>query len=318
MTAEKIPTVDISGFPDDPEFVDALGRGYEEYGFCGVVGHGIPDQLIESAYAAMREFFALPQEVKNRYQTKTGGARGYTGFGIETAKDSSYPDLKEFWQVGREIPAYLPHHGSLYANIWPVEVADFKDRLYGLFEALEALGNRILSALALYLELPGDYFVDKVDMGNSILRPLHYPPIEQRDTPSLRSAPHEDINLITLLVGSQEPGLEVLSRRGVWIPVNSLPGTIVVNIGDMLQRLTNHVLPSTTHRVVNAPQAYRGESRYSIPFFFHPNPDFEIATLASCISADNPNRYPQPILADDYLTQRLIEIGLLPGKREVI
>ena len=311
MTTAGIPIIDISNFPPDRDFVRALGQGYEEYGFCGIVGHGIPNEVIEDAYAAVREFFALPLEVKQRYETRTGGARGYTSFGIETAKDNTYPDLKEFWQVGRELPQGKRHHDSLYDNVWPVEVEDFKPRLYGLFEALEALGNRILEALALYLQLPQGFFHDKVDVGNSILRPLHYPPIAERETPSVRSAAHEDINLITLLVGSEEPGLEVLSKTGEWIPVSTIPGTIVVNIGDMMQRPTNHVLPSTTHRVVNTPEAYDGRSRYSIPFFFHPNPDFLIASLPSCVSEDNPNRYPEPILADDYLTERLIEIGLL-------
>jgi len=314
MSRLAIPTVDISGFPGDDDFVAALGKGYEEYGFCAVVGHDISDAVIEDAYAAMREFFALPEATKAQYETGVGGARGYTRFGVETAKDNDYPDLKEFWQVGRELADGTSHHSSLFANIWPTEVADFQPRLYRLFEAMESLGNRILQALALYLGMGQDYFCDNVNVGNSILRPLHYPPIAERQTHSLRSAAHEDINLITLLVGSEEPGLEVLARSGDWIPVNSMPGTIVVNIGDMMQRLTNHVLPSTTHRVVNIPEAYSGESRYSIPFFFHPNPDFEIATLASCISADNPNRYRKPILADDYLTQRLIEIGLLEAK----
>jgi len=308
-----IPIIDISAFPPSPAFVKALGEGYEAYGFCGIVGHGIPDEVIEDAYAAVREFFALPQDVKQRYHTRTGGARGYTAFGIETAKDNVYPDLKEFWQVGRELPQGSAHHSALYDNVWPQEVENFKPRLYGLFEALENLGNRILDALALYLGLPQDYFRDKVNVGNSILGPLHDPPITEPETPSVRAAAHEDINLITLLVGSEEPGLEVLSKSGEWIPVSTIPGTIVVNIGDMMQRLTNHVLPSTTHRVVNTPEAFDGRSRYSIPFFFHPNPDFLIASLPSCVTDDNPNRYPEPILADDYLTQRLIEIGLLEG-----
>jgi isopenicillin N synthase-like dioxygenase len=307
----QVPTVNIENFPGDQDFVAALGKGYEEYGFCGVIGHGISDEIINDAYAAMQEFFALPKAVKEKYHIGVGGARGYTSFGIETAKDSEYPDLKEFWHVGRELPNDLPHHQSLFPNIWPDEVENFQPRLYRLYDAMDNLGIRILDALAEYLQQPKGYFRDNVNMGNSVLRPLHYPPIEVHETPSLRAAAHEDINLITLLVGSEEPGLEILSRSGDWIPVSMLPGTIVVNIGDMMQRLTNHVLPSTTHRVVNVPEAYTGKSRYSIPFFFHPNPDFEIATLGSCISTDNPNRYPQSITADEYLTERLIEIGLM-------
>lgn len=311
----EIPTLNIAEFSGDDAFVQAHGKAYEEFGFCGIKGHGIPDQVIDDVYNVMREFFALPQAVKNKYHTGVGGARGYTHFGVETAKDSVYPDLKEFWHVGREIPAGEPHHPSLFANLWPSEIVDFQRRVYRLYEALDELSNRILDALALYLKLPIDFFRDKNDVGNSVLRPLHYPPIDQPNTPSLRAAPHEDINLITMLVGSEEPGLEILTRAGQWIPVSTLPGTIVVNIGDMMQRLTNHVLPSTTHRVVNVPSAYSGESRYSIPFFCHPNPDFLIATLASCVSEENPNRYPQAIYADDYLTERLIEIGLLNEER---
>jgi len=307
----QIPTVNIENFPGDPNFVAALGKGYEEYGFCGVIGHDISNEVINDAYAAIQEFFALPRAVKEKYHTGVGGARGYTSFGIETAKDSKYPDLKEFWHVGRELPDNMPHHQSLFPNIWPMEVENFQPRLYRLYDAMDKLGIRILDALAEYLQQSKGYFRDNVNMGNSVLRPLHYPPIEEHETPSLRAAAHEDINLITLLVGSEEPGLEILSRSGDWIPVSMLAGTIVVSIGDMMQRLTNHVLPSTTHRVVNVPEAYTGKGRYSIPFFFHPNPDFEIATLESCISADNPNRYPQSITADEYLTERLIEVGLM-------
>ncbi len=307
----NVPTISIKNFPDDPGFVQNLGQAYESCGFCGISDHGISDDIIEDAYAVLRRFFALPEAVKQQYTTQSGGARGYTNFGIETAKDSEHPDLKEFWQVGRETENQQPGHEALLPNIWPREIDDFKPKLYRLYEALEALGNRILDALAVYLDLAPGYFRDKVNNGNSILRPLHYPPIAQQDTLSLRSAAHEDINLITLLVGSQEPGLEVLSRSGEWVPINMQAGAIVVNIGDMMQRLTNHVLPSTTHRVVNSPEAYTGGSRYSIPFFLHPNPDFEISTLPSCITPDNPNRYPQPILADVYLKQRLVEIGLM-------
>lgn len=311
MTTSEIPTLDISQMAGNPELIRAHGLAYEEFGFCGIKGHGIGDDVIGNAYDAIREFFALPFEEKQRSATTEGGARGYTQFGIETAKDSTHPDLKEFWHVGREMPEAVVHHRSLFPNIWPSQIPDFKARVYPLYEALDDLGNRVLEALTHHLGLPPDFFRIGSERGNSILRPLHYPPIAKRDTPSLRAAPHEDINLVTLLVGSEEPGLEILTRSGTWIPVDTLPGTIVVNIGDMMQRLTNHVLPSTTHRVVNVPAAYTGESRYSIPYFWHPDPDFEIKTLPSCITADNPNRYAQSITADEYLTQRLIEIGLL-------
>ena len=297
--------------PGNPQLLDEHWQAYRQFGFCGIKGHGISDELINDTYAAIREFFALPVEEKMLSATVQGGARGYTPFGIETAKDNDHPDLKEFWHVGRELPADAERHQSLFPNVWPTQIADFRERVYPLYEALDELGNRVLEALTGHLEVATDYFRTTTNVGNSILRPLHYPPIARRDTPSLRAAPHEDINLITLLVGSEEPGLEILTRSEQWIPVSTLPGTIVVNIGDMMQRLTNHVLPSTTHRVVNVPEAYTGESRYSIPYFFHPNPDFEIATLPSCITADNPNRYPESITADEYLTERLIEIRLL-------
>ena len=239
-----------------------------------------------------------------------GGARGYTGFGVEKAKDSNHPDLKEFWHVGRELTGPAPH-ASLYPNVWPTEVEGFKQATYALYTELEKLGNTVLEALALFLGQQQNYFADKVNYGNSILRPIHYPPIKDTSTQSIRAGQHEDINLITLLVGSNEAGLEILRRDGSWLPVTTIEGTIVVNIGDMLQRLTNHVLPSTTHRVVNPAGAAAGEPRYSIPFFMHPNPDYVIKTLETCISADRPNRYPEPINSNDYLMQRLEEIGLL-------
>ena len=307
---DRIPTLNINDLTDR-EFIRAHGEAYERFGFCGIVGHGIDDALIEDAYRVMRAFFSLPDRVKARYLAGRGGARGYTRFGVEKAKDSHLPDLKEFWHVGREIPAGQSCHESLKPNVWPTEIAGFRTTMYGLFEALDDLGNRVLDALALYLGLEQRFFRDKMDHGNCVLRPLHYPPIREQNTRSLRAAAHEDINLITLLVGSEEPGLEILTRQGEWIPVTSVPGAVVVNIGDMMQRLTNHVLPSTTHRVVNSSAAFAGRSRFSIPFFCHPNPEFLIATLPGCISPENPNRYPEPITADDYLTERLIEINLL-------
>jgi isopenicillin N synthase-like dioxygenase len=196
-------------------------------------------------------------------------------------------------------------------NLWPTEVAGFQRYGYGLFEALDALGSRVLRALALHIELPETYFDDKTNFGNSILRPIHYPPITTPDVPNVRAGAHEDINLITLLVGASAQGLEVKSRKGEWVPFTADADTIVVNIGDMLQRLTNHVYPSTTHRVVNPPGEEARKPRYSVPFFLHPNPDFIIDALPSCISAGNPNRYPKPISAHEYLQERLREIKLI-------
>jgi len=196
-------------------------------------------------------------------------------------------------------------------NLWPTEVAGFQRYGYGLFDALDALGSRVLRALALHIELPEAYFDDKTNFGNSILRPIHYPPITAPDIPNVRAGAHEDINLITLLVGASAQGLEVKSRKGEWVPFTADADTIVVNIGDMLQRLTNHVYPSTTHRVVNPPGEQARKPRYSVPFFLHPNPDFMIDVLPSCVDADNPSRYPQPISAHEYLQERLREIKLI-------
>lgn len=309
---QQVPTLDIRRFATDKDnFVAEIGKAYTEFGFCGISGHGIPDEVVANTYAAIKQFFALPNEVKAKYHKPgQGGARGYTAVGVEKAKDSNHPDLKEFWHVGRELDGPAPHP-SLYPNVWPTEVDGFKQATYALYSELEKLGNTVLEALALFLRQEQSYFADKVNYGNSILRPIHYPPIKDTSTQSIRAGQHEDINLITLLVGSNEAGLEILRRDGSWLPVTTIEGTIVVNIGDMLQRLTNHVLPSTTHRVVNPAGAAAGEPRYSIPFFMHPNPDYVIKTLDSCISADRPNRYPEPINSNDYLMQRLEEIGLL-------
>ena len=309
---QSIPTLDLNRFQSDREaFVAELEAGYREFGFVGFVNHGISDETVAQAYAVFKEFFALPKAVKEAYHRPgQGGARGYTGFGVEQAKDNDVPDLKEFWHIGREVEGNNPHPDVLLPNLWPQQVPGFKAHGYGLYQALDDLGGTILSAIALSLDLPEDWFADKTDLGNSILRPIHYPPIIDRETPAVRAAQHEDINLITLLLGSSEQGLEILTRGGQWIPVTTIPGTIVVNIGDMLQRLTNHYYPSTTHRVINPPGMKADEPRYSIPFFLHPNPDFEIRTLPQCISEDEPNRYPEPILAHDYLMERLREIKL--------
>ena len=313
----RIPTLDIrrydapAGAGDRREFVDELGTTYREWGFAGIRGHGIPSSLIDAAYDAFRAFFALPDEVKRKYHVAGGGgARGYTPFGIETAKDSRYPDLKEFWHIGREIPRDSRHAGVMPPNLWPSEVPQFREHGYGLYQALDALGSRVLAALALHIGLPEDWFADKTDSGNSILRPIHYPPIGTPDVPNVRAGAHEDINLITLLVGASAQGLEVKSRKGEWVAFTADADTIVVNIGDMLQRLTNHVYPSTTHRVVNPPGDEARKPRYSVPFFLHPNPDFLIDVLPSCVDAGNPNRYPQAITAHDYLLERLREIKL--------
>ena len=315
--ASAIPTLDIRRFTapssraDREAFVAELGAAYREWGFAGIRNHGIDQADIDAAYDAFRRFFALPEEAKRKYHVPGGGgARGYTPFGVETAKDSKHFDLKEFWHIGRELPAGARFSDSMPANQWPQEVPGFREHGYGLYQALDALGSQVLSALALHIGLPEDWFADKTDYGNSILRPIHYPPITADDIPNVRAGAHEDINLITLLVGASAAGLEVLSNKGEWVPFTSDADTIVVNIGDMLQRLTNHVYPSTTHRVVNPPGELARQPRYSVPFFLHPNPDVLIDVLPSCVSADNPNRYPQAITAQGYLEERLREIKL--------
>ncbi len=317
MTA-RIPTLDIRRYADPSSggdrdaFVAELGAAYREWGFAGIRGHGIAQERIDAAYDVFRRFFALPAETKLKYHVKGGGgARGYTPFGVETAKDSKYPDLKEFWHVGREIARDSVYADVMAPNLWPDEVPGFREHGYGLFEALDALGSRVLRALALHIDLPETYFDDKTHFGNSILRPIHYPPITSPEIPNVRAGAHEDINLITLLVGASAQGLEVLSRKGEWVPFTADADTIVVNIGDMLQRLTNHVYPSTTHRVTNPPGEAARQPRYSVPFFLHPNPDFVIDVLPSCVDADNPSRYPQPITAHEYLQERLREIKLI-------
>ena len=312
VPASNIPTLDIRRFDTDRDaFVAELGAAYREWGFAGIRGHGIPQALIDDAYDVFVQFFALPEDVKKRYHIAgSGGARGYTPFGVETAKGAQHFDLKEFWHVGREIADNSRYRDVMPPNLWPSEVPELRTRGYALYQALDALGARVLSALALHIGLPERYFADKTDSGNSILRPIHYPPITADDIPNVRAGAHEDINLITLLVGASAAGLEVKSKHGEWVPFTSDADTIVVNIGDMLQRLTNHVYPSTTHRVVNPPGEQARKPRYSTPFFLHPNPDFVIDVLPSCVTADNPSRYPEAITAQEYLEERLREIKL--------
>jgi isopenicillin N synthase-like dioxygenase len=311
--SHRIPTLDIRRYDDDrAAFVAELGAAYREWGFAGICGHGIPQRLIDDAYAAFQRFFALPTEIKLKYHRPgTGGARGYTPFGIETAKDSRYPDLKEFYHIGRELPADSRYAVLMPPNLWPEEVPEFRSHGLALYRALDALGTRVLRALALHLGLAENFFDDQTDCGNSILRPIHYPPITTPDIPNVRAGAHEDINFITLLVGASTAGLEVKSRKGEWVPFTAEADTIVVNIGDMLQRLTNHVYPSTTHRVVNPPGEDARKPRYSVPFFLHPNPDVVLDPLPCCVTPDNPRRYAAPITAHDYLQERLREIRLI-------
>ncbi|QNQ08130.1 isopenicillin N synthase family dioxygenase [Sphingomonas alpina] len=310
--AAQVPALSLNDEAADPDaFAAALGGSFERFGFAVIADHGIPADLIERAWAETRTLFELPEAEKRSYHTPGGGgARGYTPFKTEIAKGASAVDLKEFWHVGRELPAGHRFAAQMSPNIWPTEPAGFKPVFLELFEAFDRAGDRLLSAIARHLGLAPNWFDRAVGDGNSVLRLLHYPPIPV-DAEGVRAGAHEDINLITLLLGAEEAGLELLDRDGKWLAIKPPEGAMVVNVGDMLQRLTNHVLPSTTHRVVNPPPERRGVSRYSMPFFLHPAPDFLIETLPGCIDADHPNRYPTPITAHDYLHERLVEIGLV-------
>jgi isopenicillin N synthase-like dioxygenase len=314
MDMNQLPVLSL--IEDAPILATKLGDSFAQFGFALVRGHGIDAGLIAQGWEKTREFFDLPPDTKRvYYDPKGGGQRGYTPFGTEIAKNAKAHDLKEFWHVGREIDPANPLVDSMPANVWPNEIEGFRDVLEPLYAEFDRVGNILLSRIALYLGLPEHWFAPAVEQGNSILRLLHYPPIDQNagKAGAIRAGAHEDINLITLLLGAEEAGLELLARDGEWIPANPPEGALVVNVGDMLQRLTNHKLPSTTHRVRNPSDDRAAHSRYSMPFFVHLRSDFPIATLPECVDDEHPNRYPEPILADDYLRQRLVEIGLVKG-----
>jgi len=295
----------------DPRgFAQAIGESYTKFGFAIVRDHGLDSATIARALEATKAFFALQDDVKRRYQIAGGaGQRGYVPFGVEAAKGAAKVDLKEFWHVGRELPEGHRYRPSMPANIWPGEIPAFRDDVYALYAALDALGGELLQSIALYLNLAPDFFAAATRDGNSVLRLLHYPPTPPQ-AEGVRAEAHEDINVITLLLGAEEAGLQLLTREGRWLDVNPPEGALVVNVGDMLQRLTNHVLPSTSHRVVNPAPERAHLPRYSIPFFLHFAPDFLIETLPGCITPQNPNRYREPITAQDFLFERLREIRL--------
>jgi isopenicillin N synthase-like dioxygenase len=292
------------------ELAGELGRSFSEYGFAVVRDHGIPAELIARAEAKSREFFALPEAVKMQYHLKgTGGARGYTPFGIERAKDAQVHDLKEFWHVGRTLPAGDPLEPFMPPNVWPTEVESFRATFGELYGEFEKCGLRLLSAIALHLGLPEHWFDPTVEEGNSVMRLLHYPPVPPEAEGAIRAAAHEDINTITLLLGAEEAGLELLARDGRWLPVAPPEGALAVNIGDMLQRLTAGHLRSTTHRVVNPTGERARHARYSMPFVLHFRPDFIIEPLQQSLAKGG---IAEPaISAHDYLMQRLREINLV-------
>jgi isopenicillin N synthase-like dioxygenase len=291
-------------------FSKQLGDSFARYGFAVISDHGIADDKIETAIDDAKRFFALPEDVKLKYKLPVSGQRGYTPFGVETAKGETHYDLKEFWHVGRDLPPGHAFRDHMPDNVWPdADVPGFHAHVGWLYQALDEMGLKVLEAIAVWLDLDRQFFDPTVDVGNSILRLLHYPPVP-KEGPHIRAAAHEDINVITLLLGAEEAGLEVKDRDGSWLPINPPPGSLVCNIGDMLQRLTNHKLPSTTHRVVNPAPERRGFPRYSTPFFLHFNSDYLIKTLPNCVDAAHPDRYPAPITADEYLQERLREIKL--------
>jgi isopenicillin N synthase-like dioxygenase len=305
-----VPAISLAQLSDD-DFAQAFGGSFARFGFAMVTDHGIDPALIARAWEMTRAFFALPEEEKRRFHLKgTGGARGYTPFGTEIAKGAAHVDLKEFWHVGRDLPAGHPLASQQPNNVWPDSPAGFRETFDAMFAEFDRVGAQLLAGIARYLALTPDWFVDPVRDGNSVLRLLHYPPISG-NAPGIRAEAHEDINLITLLLGAEEAGLEILDRDGSWLPVSPPEGALAVNVGDMLQRLTNNRLPSTTHRVRNPDAGRASHARYSMPFFLHLRSDFLIESLPQCVDAAHPDCYPEPITADDYLQQRLREIGLV-------
>ena len=296
---------------DKAAFAAALGRSFRETGFAVITGHPVAQKTIDDNLAATKAFFALPGEAKEKYHDAPGGRqRGYTPFGTENAKGQAQADLKEFWHTGRALPPGSPYRDTMKDTPSVSEVADFDRATRALFNSLDAFGAELLKAVALHLELSEDWFGDKVNFGNSILRLLHYPP--QMDPPpegSVRAGAHEDINVITLLLGAEEAGLEVKHRSGQWLGVNPPPGALVINCGDMLQRYTGGVLPSTTHRVVNPSPERSRFPRYSTPFFLHFNQDFRIEALPGCLAEGG--KAEPPISAQDFLMERLRDIGLV-------
>ncbi|WP_296701429.1 2-oxoglutarate and iron-dependent oxygenase domain-containing protein [Algoriphagus sp.] len=318
---DEIPSLDLADFtagnPEQKaEFVKRLGDAYQNIGFVAIKNHGLSQDLQDRLYHSIKTFFSLPDEIKAKYEKpEIGFQRGYTGKGKEHAKGRNTGDLKEFYHVGQElskIPDSDPLKSEYPENLWPDEVPDLKKDANEAFRILENAGKAMLQAIALNLELPENYFEEKVAYGNSILRQIHYFPIENPDevpADAVRAAEHGDINLITLLMGASADGLQVLRKDGKWIPITALPDQLVVNVGDMLERLTNKKLKSTIHRVVNPPREKMNSSRYSIPFFMHPRSEMDLTCLESCVSEENPKLF-SDATAGEFLDERLRELGL--------
>lgn len=290
-------------------FAEQFAAGLKETGFIILEGHGVDPKLIDRNYELWQELFNMDVETKKKYEGINGGQRGYTGFGKEHAKNRTVGDLKEFWHVGQELPVGHPLSSQYSANIWPTELPELQIKAVSFYRELERVARNMLEALAMHFDLRPNFFSDMIQDGNSILRTIHYPPLhDSMDPNAIRAAEHEDINLITLLVESTASGLELLTHDGEWMPVKAEKGQIIVDAGDMLSRISNEVIPATTHRVVN-PEG-ENTARYSMPFFVHPYSNCLLETIPACISEDNPEKYPA-ITAGDFLYQRLVEIGLI-------
>jgi isopenicillin N synthase-like dioxygenase len=314
----KVPSLDLADFTSrDAEkkaaFVQALGAAYTNIGFVAIKNHGLTDQLTDRLYATIKNFFELDEAVKSKYEIPgLAGQRGYIGKGKEHAKGRTTGDLKEFYHVGQNVTDGDAIKAQYPDNVWPDEIPELEDIGIEAYSKLESAGTTMLQAIAIYLGIDEHYFDQKVHNGNSILRPIHYFPIENPDevpADAVRAAEHGDINLITLLMGASADGLQVLRNDGVWIPITALPDQVVVNVGDMLSRLTNNKLKSTIHRVVNPPRELMGTSRYSIPFFMHPRSEMDLTCLSNCIEESSPKLY-SDITAGEFLNERLAEIGL--------
>jgi isopenicillin N synthase-like dioxygenase len=312
----KIPSVDLRDFlSDDPvrkqKFVNEIGKAYEDIGFVALKGHFLDDKLVGELYGEVRNFFSLPVEVKSQYEIPgIGGQRGYVSFGKEHAKGRSAGDLKEFWHFGQYVDAHSKYKAEYPDNVEVAELPNFNTTGKEAYQMLEKTGVYVLRALALFLGLDEFYFDNYIKDGNSILRPIHYPPItdEPKDG-AVRAAAHGDINLITLLMGAQGKGLQVQNHDGQWIDAIAEPDEVVINVGDMLSRHTNNRLKSTIHQVVNPPRELWGTSRFSIPFFMHPVSDMKLNCLENCIDGDHPKLY-DDITAGAFLDERLVELGL--------
>lgn len=315
MSDRAIPLIDLSKYVEGSseekrEVVHQLGKAFHEVGFVGVINHGIDADLVNEFYRASKDFFSLPVSIKTKYKIAgMAGQRGYTSFGTEHAKQSKVADLKEFFQIGQFVSADDPRKAEYPDNVFVEEVIDFYDLGKKLYKSFEKSGGHLLRAIADHLELPNDYFEEKIEKGNSILRTIHYPPITEEPRSAIRAEQHEDINLITLLVGASAGGLQLLNAEGEWLDIVPGENEIVINVGDMLQRLTNNYLKSTTHRVINPPKEEWHIPRLSIPFFLHPKSEMSLDCLEKCVTENNPLHY-EPITAGEYLDERLREIGL--------